>query len=37
VQIAPMTATASDLVMLAVLAGGDAHVRQARAQRRAKA
>jgi malate dehydrogenase (oxaloacetate-decarboxylating)(NADP+) len=30
VQIAPMTASASDLVMLAVLAGGDAH---ARAQR----
>jgi malate dehydrogenase (oxaloacetate-decarboxylating)(NADP+) len=27
VQIAPMTASASDLVMLAVLAGGDAHVR----------
>jgi hypothetical protein len=25
-----MTATASDLVRLAVLAGGDAHVRQAR-------
>jgi malate dehydrogenase (oxaloacetate-decarboxylating)(NADP+) len=32
VQIAPMTASASDLVMLAVLAGGDAH---ARAQRQA--
>ena len=32
VQIAPMTASASDLVMLAVLAGGDAH---ARAQREA--
>jgi malate dehydrogenase (oxaloacetate-decarboxylating)(NADP+) len=30
VQIAPMTASASDLVMLAVLASGDAH---ARAQR----
>jgi malate dehydrogenase (oxaloacetate-decarboxylating)(NADP+) len=30
VQIAPMTASASDLMMLAVLAGGDAH---ARAQR----
>ena len=30
VQIAPMTATASDLVMLAVLAGGDAHARQQR-------
>ena len=30
VQIAPMTASASDLVRLAVLAGGDAH---ARAQR----
>ena len=28
VQIAPMTATASDLVMLAVLAAGDAHARQ---------
>jgi malate dehydrogenase (oxaloacetate-decarboxylating)(NADP+) len=28
VQIAPMTASASDLVMLAVLAGGDAHARQ---------
>src|SRR5438445_1949594 len=27
VQIAPMTATASDLVMLAVLAAGDAHAR----------
>jgi malate dehydrogenase (oxaloacetate-decarboxylating)(NADP+) len=33
VQIAPMTATASDLVRLAVLAAGDAH---ARAQREAK-
>jgi malate dehydrogenase (oxaloacetate-decarboxylating)(NADP+) len=30
VQIAPMTASASDLVMLAVLAGGDAHVRHQR-------
>ncbi|GAA4708826.1 NADP-dependent malic enzyme [Sphingomonas lutea] len=30
VQIAPMTASASDLVMLAVLAGGDAHARQKR-------
>jgi malate dehydrogenase (oxaloacetate-decarboxylating)(NADP+) len=30
VQIAPMTASASDLVRLAVLAGGDAHVRQQR-------
>lgn len=30
VQIAPMTATASDLVMLAVLAGGDAHARAKR-------
>ena len=30
VQIAPMTASAADLVMLAVLAGGDAHVRQQR-------
>jgi len=28
VQIAPMTASASDLVMLAVLAAGDAHSRQ---------
>src|SRR5690242_1191726 len=32
IQIAPLTASASDLVMLAVLAGGDAH---ARAQREA--
>ncbi|HKX91237.1 MAG TPA: NADP-dependent malic enzyme [Sphingomicrobium sp.] len=32
VQIAPMTATASDLVMLAVLAAGDAHSRQRRAK-----
>ena len=30
VQIAPMTASASDLVRLAVLAGGDAHARQQR-------
>lgn len=30
VQIAPMTASASDLVMLAVLAGGDAHARSQR-------
>jgi len=30
VQIAPMTASASDLVMLAVLAGGDAHSRHQR-------
>jgi len=30
VQVAPMTASASDLVMLAVLAGGDAHSRQQR-------
>ena len=30
VQIAPMTASASDLVMLAVLAGGDAHAHQQR-------
>jgi malate dehydrogenase (oxaloacetate-decarboxylating)(NADP+) len=28
VQIAPLTASASDLVMLAVLAAGDAHARQ---------
>ncbi|MFL6725715.1 MAG: NADP-dependent malic enzyme [Sphingomicrobium sp.] len=34
VQIAPMTASASDLVMLAVLAGGDAHARQLRTARR---
>ena len=33
VQIAPMTATAADLVMLAVLAAGDAHARQKRAKR----
>ena len=36
VQIAPMTASASDLVMLAVLAGGDAHVRQQRRNARTK-
>ena len=30
VQIAPMTASASDLVTLAVLAGGDAHARHQR-------
>jgi malate dehydrogenase (oxaloacetate-decarboxylating)(NADP+) len=30
IQIAPMTASASDLVMLAVLAAGDAHARQQR-------
>jgi malate dehydrogenase (oxaloacetate-decarboxylating)(NADP+) len=35
VQIAPMTASASDLVMLAVLAGGDAHARQQRGAARA--
>jgi malate dehydrogenase (oxaloacetate-decarboxylating)(NADP+) len=35
VQIAPMTASASDLVMLAVLAGGDAHARQQRVAARA--
>jgi malate dehydrogenase (oxaloacetate-decarboxylating)(NADP+) len=34
VQIAPMTATASDLVMLAVLAAGDAHARQKRGAKR---
>jgi len=34
VQIAPMTASASDLVMLAVLAGGDAHSRQRREEAR---
>ena len=34
VQIAPMTASASDLVMLAVLAAGDAHARQSRQQAR---
>jgi malate dehydrogenase (oxaloacetate-decarboxylating)(NADP+) len=36
VQIAPMTASASDLVMLAVLAGGDAHARQQRNKARVK-
>jgi malate dehydrogenase (oxaloacetate-decarboxylating)(NADP+) len=30
VQIAPLTASASDLVMLAVLAAGDSHARQQR-------
>src|SRR4051812_1585102 len=35
VQIAPMTASASDLVMLAVLAAGDAHARQRSAIRSA--
>jgi malate dehydrogenase (oxaloacetate-decarboxylating)(NADP+) len=35
VQIAPMTASASDLVMLAVLASGDAHARLQRAGARA--
>ena len=35
VQIAPMTATASDLVMLAVLAAGDAHARQKRQEGKA--
>jgi malate dehydrogenase (oxaloacetate-decarboxylating)(NADP+) len=34
VQIAPMTASASDLVMLAVLAAGDAHARQQRVDAR---
>jgi malate dehydrogenase (oxaloacetate-decarboxylating)(NADP+) len=34
VQIAPMTASASDLVMLAVLAGGDAHSREQRTKAR---
>ena len=34
VQIAPMTASASDLVMLAVLAGGDAHARAQRQRAR---
>ena len=37
VQIAPMTASASDLVMLAVLAAGDAHARQQRKKARATA
>jgi malate dehydrogenase (oxaloacetate-decarboxylating)(NADP+) len=36
VQIAPMTASASDLVMLAVLAAGDAEARQQREQGRVK-
>jgi len=36
IQIAPMTASASDLVMLAVLAGGDAHARHQRLKARAK-
>jgi len=36
VQIAPMTASASDLVMLAVLAGGDAHARHQRQKARAR-
>jgi len=36
VQIAPMTASASDLVMLAVLAGGDAHARHQRRRARAR-
>jgi malate dehydrogenase (oxaloacetate-decarboxylating)(NADP+) len=35
VQIAPMTAGASDLVMLAVLAAGDAHARHQRQAARA--
>jgi len=35
VQIAPMTASASDLVMLAVLASGDAHSRRQREKARA--
>ncbi|MEO7603220.1 MAG: NADP-dependent malic enzyme [Sphingomicrobium sp.] len=35
VQIAPMTASASDLVRLAVLAGGDAHARHRRDVKRA--
>jgi malate dehydrogenase (oxaloacetate-decarboxylating)(NADP+) len=34
VQIAPMTASASDLVMLAVLAAGDAHARELRGPRK---
>jgi malate dehydrogenase (oxaloacetate-decarboxylating)(NADP+) len=34
VQIAPMTASASDLVMLAVLAAGDAHARHQRTEAR---
>ena len=36
IQIAPMTASASDLVMLAVLAGGDAHARHQRIKARTK-
>jgi len=36
IQIAPMTASASDLVMLAVLPGGDAHARHQRIKARAK-
>jgi malate dehydrogenase (oxaloacetate-decarboxylating)(NADP+) len=36
VQIAGMTASASDLVMLAVLAGGDAHARKQRINARTK-
>ncbi|HKP34558.1 MAG TPA: NADP-dependent malic enzyme [Sphingomicrobium sp.] len=36
VQIAPMTASASDLVMLAVLAGGDAHARAQREKGRTR-
>jgi malate dehydrogenase (oxaloacetate-decarboxylating)(NADP+) len=36
VQIAPMTASASDLVMLAVLAAGDAHARQLREKGRTR-
>ena len=35
VQIAPMTASASDLVMLAVLAAGDAHSRRLREEAKA--
>jgi len=37
VQIGPMTASASDLVMLAVLAGGDAHARAQRQVAKARA
>jgi malate dehydrogenase (oxaloacetate-decarboxylating)(NADP+) len=36
VQIAPMTASASDLVMLAVLAAGDAHARSLRQSAKAR-
>src|SRR5580765_2121177 len=36
IQIAPMTASASDLVMLAVLAGGDAHARAQRQKARTR-